>query len=331
MNARVAVIGAGMAGLSCARHLQAQGVEVEVFDKARGPGGRACTRRVSTLTFDHGAPAIDATGADLPDPLRSSFAMWMPRRGYPTSKGVRALPGGPLWVPRPKMSALGRSLARPLTLHLQHRVTRLVPTGTGWALYAQERLLGHFDWVVLACPAPQAAALLPAGHPLHESVSAVRYLPAWVTMAIVEGLDELGFDWVEGAGEACVRAIRENSKPGRSGLERWVLHSSPTWASARLEAAPEKVGGEMLRAFVDAIAGAHIRDAWTHRWLYAHTLPPVRAPQLSDLATQLALCGDAYRSPGLLGAWHCGRELAEELLPALTREPNPPLLRTAGY
>ena len=41
----IAVIGAGMAGLSCARHLQEAGCRVTVFDKARGPGGRMSTRR----------------------------------------------------------------------------------------------------------------------------------------------------------------------------------------------------------------------------------------------------------------------------------------------
>ena len=36
----VAVLGAGLAGLSCARHLQQQGLEVRLFDKSRGPAGR---------------------------------------------------------------------------------------------------------------------------------------------------------------------------------------------------------------------------------------------------------------------------------------------------
>ena len=36
---RVAVIGAGPAGLSCAHHLALAGIPVTVFDKARGPGG----------------------------------------------------------------------------------------------------------------------------------------------------------------------------------------------------------------------------------------------------------------------------------------------------
>jgi len=43
---RVAVIGAGVSGLTAARTLQDQGFEVTVFEKSSGPGGRTATRRV---------------------------------------------------------------------------------------------------------------------------------------------------------------------------------------------------------------------------------------------------------------------------------------------
>ena len=37
---QVAIIGAGMAGLTCASRLAEAGHDVAVFDKGRGPGGR---------------------------------------------------------------------------------------------------------------------------------------------------------------------------------------------------------------------------------------------------------------------------------------------------
>lgn len=56
---QIGIIGAGIAGLSCAEMLQAAGHAVRVFDKGRGAGGRMATRRVPTpsgdVTFDHGA------------------------------------------------------------------------------------------------------------------------------------------------------------------------------------------------------------------------------------------------------------------------------------
>ena len=52
---RVAVLGAGLSGLTCARRLTEQQHTVKVFEKARGPGGRMSTRRAGPLRFDHGA------------------------------------------------------------------------------------------------------------------------------------------------------------------------------------------------------------------------------------------------------------------------------------
>ena len=54
-----AIIGAGLAGLSCAQALLLAGHTVHVFDKSRGPSGRMSTRRAEGAAgpwqCDHGA------------------------------------------------------------------------------------------------------------------------------------------------------------------------------------------------------------------------------------------------------------------------------------
>ena len=55
-----AVIGAGIAGLSCATALQNAGHVVQVFDKSRGVSGRMSTRKGDGWQADHGAPYFDA-------------------------------------------------------------------------------------------------------------------------------------------------------------------------------------------------------------------------------------------------------------------------------
>jgi oxygen-dependent protoporphyrinogen oxidase len=52
---KVAVIGAGIAGLTCAFELQKAGVEVEVFERQEWVGGRMSTRTRDGLAFDVGA------------------------------------------------------------------------------------------------------------------------------------------------------------------------------------------------------------------------------------------------------------------------------------
>lgn len=51
----VAIIGAGIAGLTAAHELTRQGIDCEVFEKSRALGGRMATRRHEDATFDHGA------------------------------------------------------------------------------------------------------------------------------------------------------------------------------------------------------------------------------------------------------------------------------------
>ena len=60
---QIGIIGAGMAGLSCARQLAHSGLRPVIFDKGRGIGGRLATRRTPDgLTFDHGAQYLTARG-----------------------------------------------------------------------------------------------------------------------------------------------------------------------------------------------------------------------------------------------------------------------------
>ncbi|MEM6905266.1 MAG: FAD-dependent oxidoreductase, partial [Pseudomonadota bacterium] len=65
------IIGAGMAGLACARALTDAGHRVTVLDKGRGVGGRLATRRTEDgWQFDHGAQYIAASGT----PFREAMA-----------------------------------------------------------------------------------------------------------------------------------------------------------------------------------------------------------------------------------------------------------------
>ncbi len=63
---KVAVIGAGISGLMCARTLADHGCDVSVFEKSRGVSGRMSTRRVDdSLSFDHGAQYFTARDRSL--------------------------------------------------------------------------------------------------------------------------------------------------------------------------------------------------------------------------------------------------------------------------
>ena len=57
---KVAIIGAGIAGLTAARELVERGAQVKVFEKARGLGGRLSTKRLVWGKLDIGAQYFTA-------------------------------------------------------------------------------------------------------------------------------------------------------------------------------------------------------------------------------------------------------------------------------
>ena len=59
---KVAIVGAGLAGLTCGSTLAKNGLNVTIFDKGRFTGGRLASRVRDANTFDYGAQYF--TGRD---------------------------------------------------------------------------------------------------------------------------------------------------------------------------------------------------------------------------------------------------------------------------
>ncbi|MEO1170789.1 MAG: NAD(P)-binding protein, partial [Myxococcota bacterium] len=126
---RVAMVGAGIAGMFCARTLKDHGVPVTVFDKGRGPGGRMSTRRQESHQFDHGAQYFVARDRDFRRYVLSWLedevvGRWEGKSGV-WSAGEVALDDAPKerFVGTPSMSAVVSHLGRDLETRFGAAVT----------------------------------------------------------------------------------------------------------------------------------------------------------------------------------------------------------------
>ncbi len=318
---RVAVVGAGLAGLACAAALHERGAAVTLFDKARRPGGRLATRRVDGLRFDHGAQYATARG--------DAFKTFLAEAGdlvAPWDPGAAS----PRWVGIPGMSALAEAAAaRGIgTLHCHRQVCFLAHADGSWRLRHQDASMirpgavaddgeaaGPFDRLVLALPAPQAAALLATiGHGFAAAAAAVTMQPCWCLMlayddrqpgADTRRLEEGTFAWI----------ARDSSRPGRAKLpDAWVAHAGADWSRANLETDPAAVLTRLQDAFRASTAiDAAPRHASVHRWRYARAGAPLGRSCLWDPAG-LAVCGDWCLGARVEAAFDSGRAAAEACL-----------------
>lgn len=341
----VAVIGAGLAGLACARELSERGLVVTVFDKGRTPGGRATSRRADGLRgFDHGAQFFTARGPWLSSQLPSweqagVVARWAPRIARPTDGTERA--PETWWVGAPRMGALAAHLARDLDLRLRHHATAITRADGAWfttITTAEDGVsfVHRSDALVIGVPAPQCAALLTPASSLFGAVAAVEPTACWAVMLVLQTDRALEVDLFESRVGAIAWAAREASKPGRSvpeGEELWTLHASTEWSQAHNEDPPERVCAALVADFVERHLGADAKviDVKAHRWRYARGR--VRGPPpgaLFDEAAVLAICGDWLVGDRVEGAMTSGLIAAGRVAAALVPGQSPPGGSTPG-
>lgn len=318
---RIAVIGAGISGLSCSTNLRDGAFELSVYDKSRGPAGRMSTRRGDGWQCDHGAQYFTAR-----DPgFRAEVARWQaagvagvwPARlaVFNDVDGQRSDTRLERFVGVPRMTAPARFLADTLPLTAQTTITRLERTPAGWQMTSAEhgQLPGHFDAVLLAVPAPQAVPLLQPVAPDLAAIAAGAVMRgSWALMLRYDAPVALSFD---AAFVNCgpLRWIaRDNSKPGRGTQETWLLHASAEWSEAHLEETPETVAAALLEAFGQL--GGSAPQAWSaHRWRYADTEPALDKGCVWDADKRIGLCGDWLNGGKVEGAWLSGRALARQV------------------
>jgi renalase len=297
------VIGAGLAGLSCATALQAAGHQVSMFEKSRGAAGRMSTRRGDTWhgdtwhgdtwQCDHGAQYFtarsDAFVAELARWLQAGVAeVWAPRLTiFGEASQHRQDATLKRYVGLPAMTSPAQWLASSLTepVNFGRRIEALVAEGEGWRLQLEAGAVSQrFDAVVLALPAPQAAALLAQAAPaLARRAEAVRMRACWALMLNFAQVLDLGFD-AAFVNQGPLRWVaRNSSKPGRSGTETWLLHARAEWSEAHVECSAEQAAAAMQQAF-EAL-GAPAAQAWTAGFmpmprLYRRVPPPRAKPAL---------------------------------------------------
>ena len=109
---QVAVVGAGLSGMSCASRLHQAGWCVTVFEKSRGPGGRMSTRRSDGTSFDHGAQYFTARSTEFQQQvhqwqLDGVVAVWDGRFAKAGVDGLESCsPRRTRWVGVPGMNVI---------------------------------------------------------------------------------------------------------------------------------------------------------------------------------------------------------------------------------
>lgn len=326
---RIAIVGAGMAGLACADRLARAGARPVIFEKSRGIGGRMATRRAGDdgeLSFDHGAQYIRSRQggfSNLLDRLEAegSVGHWTAKRYDSTEGDDRAL-----YVGTPSMNSLLKPLTKGLDIRLNTQISGILSGADGWIVSTDDGQVETFDRVILTVPADQARNLLSRQADILDTIKDVEIWPCWSLMVGLEDRISCDFDqWRYVSGEIGWLA-RNGSKPGRGSAECWVMHARPEWSIENLERDKDDVCQEMLAMFTRLMSEAsgqelpQVMHAAAHRWRYAQTGKALEAPYAASEDGTLLVGGDWALGARVECAYESGAAMGDALLAAVNQD-----------
>ena len=319
---RIAIIGAGLSSAVLARYLD-PAIEVEIFEKARGPGGRMSQRRNGERHFDHGAQHFTARGEAFQKflaPLLQSgdLAEWRPRittleKGR---KPYKRIWFEPHYVGVPGMNQPVRSLLAHSTVHYDFRVTALACKDKHWHLSQDNNdTTPAFDWVISTAPAPQSRELLPANFADAPELDRATLQGCFTLMLGLKKTVASRWDAAVVNDSPLSWIAMNNSKPCRHSTPAIVAHSSNQWAEEHIEADPSQVESILTNEILQLLdlPAETIEHSSLHRWLYAKVNCPASAPYCFDPIMRLAACGDWCIDGRVEAAFDSARQLAMRL------------------
>lgn len=325
MSHSIAIIGAGLSGLVCARRLQAAGHSVRIFEKSRGVGGRMATRRAEGFgEFDHGAQYFTATSPEFSVQVQAWVESGVVQE-WAGSVGVvrhgefrRTSQETMRYVAVPSMTAIAKELARDQSIVLQQRVVGIEREQRGSVLVMEsQEQFGPFDWVISSAPAPQSAAIFQPWKDFTKPFVDLDLEPCWAVMIASSERIDTPFDGMFVEDSPLSWICRQGSRPSRQvESDRWVLHASPAWSRVHIEDSPQAAQDQLIEAFWKAVGFEPRELSFTqiHRWRFSIPLHTLEVPYLLDADLGFAVCGDWCAGPKIEGAWRSGDALGRAIV-----------------
>ncbi|MGM1059894.1 NAD(P)/FAD-dependent oxidoreductase [Saccharothrix sp. Mg75] len=312
----VLVVGAGIAGVACARALTDAGIDTRVLERSPVVGGRMASKRYDGRRADIGAGYFTVSDARFAAVVTrwqgAGLAReWTDTLAVHSADGVSHTTGPMRWAAPGGLRSLVEDVASGLDVTTGHTVEWVEPG---------PRVDGEpADAVVLALPGPQALRLL---DPRLAGTRTAAGVQDWLP-SLVATLEYPTRSWAPFHGafvndHPVLTTLFDDGSRRGDDAPVLVAHTDDAFAGQYVADAPAaadevEVAVRELLSLPEAAVNVHV-----HRWTFARPAAPGTAPfHLDD--DLVGIAGDAWGSPKVETAWLSGTLLGEALAARLGR------------
>ncbi len=336
---RIAIIGAGIAGLTAARELARTGNEVTVLEKSRGIGGRLATRYAgpgNKSNMDHGTPYFTARSSEfsgfVSELLEENIVkLWGDKLWhFDGNKIIRVSPHDTVktkFAAVEGMNRIGKYLSRWADVHTGVKAGGLTYIGDNrrnkraWMVNLINYSTFEADAVIIAIPAPQAYAMLLTTQDevntlkMIREIDEINYESVFSLMAGYGSADIPEWDGLSCQDQVLQFISNENSKRDQNPDVSLVVHSTPSFARENRERPVEEVKKKMIDRLAEVTGDWAAQPDWSdlHFWRFAKPRDVIQRPymEFETINAPLALVGDYFKGNSVEHAYQSGLRLAK--------------------
>ncbi len=310
MSRKVIIIGAGAAGLTCAKRLIENGFEVSIFDKSRGLGGRMASRRIKNGGFNHGASVIPdfRNQKTVPEHLKNLLETAVEKKVL--------ISQGNAFTPFAGMKTFTSYLSEGIDVQKDSELISVTPANSGIELQLNNasKMQVNEAFLIFAIPQPQLLALLQNHFP--EIFILVQPAKMYASVTGLFAFDKkILFDHSLLENER-IYSFHENSRIGQHFIhDCWTIHSKNSYGKKLSHLDKTKIKDHLFNEFKQLVSINLPQPVYAegHRWRYGFTKKALDKNFIFHRQNKIGICGDWCRGDNLLDALISGTLLADKI------------------
>ena len=320
---RYCVIGSGISGATIANLLSEKN-SVDLFDKAKGPGGRSSFKRIDKAKgFDHGTQYIS--------PKSLAFKRFV--NTLIKKKILKKWSGNHLFLNKAKkenknhLKIIGRKgnndiskyLLKNIKCYFQTELKKIDFKEKKWVLTFSDGNKKIYEKLILTCPFPQLSKLskkiikapfIKKKVKMDANITVMFSINKTNNNVSSYLFDDKILGW----------AAKENSKKRfKSNQDLWTLQSTYNWANKMINKNRENkdINSKTLIDHFFKLTGikkTKILFSLNHGWKYSSNSNPLKIKSYWNSSLNLGACADWFVGPRLEAGWISANDLYKKII-----------------
>ena len=320
----VAVIGAGITGITLANLLQKK-VNLTVFEKSRGVGGRMATRRAEPYQFNHGAQYFKIENKEFKvflqplmqnkiiKPLETNHIEILNKKVIKRTKTYNKQ----YYTAESKINSVVKCLINNnFFIKLLCKIEKTVKKNDKWFIIDSESVsYGPYDWLFITIPSNQAIEILYNDFKFLDIIKKLKMRSCFSLMLGFDKIKEFDFDTALFLDEdAQWLSIRKKIIDDKE-YNNLLINSSYNFAEQNINSSKDKISDYLIKLVSDILKCElnNYEHKALHFWKYAMSEKNNNLGSLLDEDLKVIVCGDWCMNGKVEGGFLSAKDATNKL------------------